>query len=211
MGNIYSTSSPYYSYTCMLYVLAFFQLGYVMKLLYKQSYADVHFIDWEPLRNASKVSGSTSVSVWRSILVANEWVRLQTKRVLDIKLTLFLLGVIFYYLGNDATQQPDINNKSDGIINCLLAFAIQTFWWSVLSIGQFIIKFGILQRFFIESPELVFIDLCTLAKVSVLVLDEPYHGYYLHCRSPHQYADASMFELIETLHKEGNCCIYILS
>jgi meckelin len=48
----------------------------------------------------------------------------------------------------------------------------------------------------------VFIDFCTIAKVSLLVLDEKYHGYYLHCRSPHQYADGSMAELVEMLHKE---------
>ena len=113
-----------------------------------------------------------------------------------------MLGVIFYYTGNNATQQPDLTNNSDGVINVLLAFAIQTFWWSLLSLSQYLLRFLVLQRFFIESPELVFIDLCTLSKISVFVLDEPYHGYYLHCRSPHQYADSSMFELIETLQKE---------
>lgn len=30
-----------------------------------------------------------------------------------------------------------------------------------------------------------FVDLATMAKVSVLVLDEKYHGWYLHCRSPY--------------------------
>ena len=34
-----------------------------------------------------------------------------------------------------------------------------------------------------------FIDLCTIAKVSVLILDAPYHGYYLHCDSPYPHAD----------------------
>lgn len=30
-----------------------------------------------------------------------------------------------------------------------------------------------------------FVDLATMAKVSVLILDEKYHGWYLHCRSPY--------------------------
>jgi meckelin len=38
--------------------------------------------------------------------------------------------------------------------------------------------------------------------VSLIVLDEQYHGYYLHCRSPHAYADGTMAELVEMLHKE---------
>lgn len=48
----------------------------------------------------------------------------------------------------------------------------------------------------------MFIDFCTLAKISILVMDEKYHGYYLHCRSPHQFADGAMSELIQMLHKE---------
>ena len=57
-------------------------------------------------------------------------------------------------------------------------------------------------RYITEPPEQVFVDLCTIAKISIFVLDEEYHGYYLHCRSPHQYADGSMSELVSMLHKE---------
>lgn len=45
-------------------------------------------------------------------------------------------------------------------------------------------------------------DFCTIAKVSMIVLDEKYHGFYMHCRSPHQFADATMTELVDMLHKE---------
>lgn len=37
-------------------------------------------------------------------------------------------------------------------------------------------------RYFSEPPEQVFVDVCTLAKVSVFMLDEKFHGFYLHCR-----------------------------
>lgn len=30
-----------------------------------------------------------------------------------------------------------------------------------------------------------FVDLATMAKISVLILDEKFHGWYLHCRSPY--------------------------
>ena len=36
----------------------------------------------------------------------------------------------------------------------------------------------------------------------MVIIDEPFHGYYLHCRSPHQHADGTMQELIDMLHKE---------
>ena len=45
-------------------------------------------------------------------------------------------------------------------------------------------------------------DFCTIAKVSMIVMDEKYHGFYMHCRSPHQFADATMVELVDMLHKE---------
>ena len=42
----------------------------------------------------------------------------------------------------------------------------------------------------------------SLSQVSILVLDEPFHGYYLHCRSTHRSADVSMSELTAALRKE---------
>ena len=44
--------------------------------------------------------------------------------------------------------------------------------------------------------------MCTIGKISMLVLLEPYYGYYVHCRSPHQFADGTMTELVEMLHQE---------
>jgi len=41
-----------------------------------------------------------------------------------------------------------------------------------------------------------------MAKISCLILDEPYHGYYLHCRSPYPFADESMTEMTEQLKQE---------
>ena len=41
------------------------------------------------------------------------------------------------------------------------------------------------DRWFSEPATSRFIDLCTLAKISMLALMDKYHGYYLHCRSSH--------------------------
>ena len=56
-------------------------------------------------------------------------------------------------------------------------------------------------RFFAEYPESQFKDMCVIAKVSVFIMDEKYHGYYLHCRSPHEHADANMMEIDKDLQK----------
>lgn len=44
---------------------------------------------------------------------------------------------------------------------------------------------GMYGRWFSEPATSRFIDLCTLAKISMLALMDKYHGYYLHCRSSH--------------------------
>lgn len=202
MDRIYFSTSPYFAFTVMLHVLSFFQLVYVLMLIYKQCNADIAFIDWEPAK--ARGDGSSKVSVWRTILAANEWTEMQTMRKTDIRFTLiwmlfFLYGLNLQY---NATQQPDLNNRQQGQLNVILRFANTTFWWFVLSYTQYIWKYLIYERYITEPPQQKFIDFCTLAKVSVLVLYEKYHGFYLHCRSPHQYADGTMTELVAMLHKE---------
>lgn len=152
----------------------------------------------------SPTADTAKVSIWRTILVANEWCELQTTRKTNVIFTLFFVG--FFLLGLDldynATSQPDLNNTSAGQMNAILRFANTTFFWLILSYAQWLWKFCIYERYISEPPEQSFIDFCTIAKISVFVMDEKFHGYYLHCRSPHQYADGSMIELLDMLHKE---------
>lgn len=199
MHNIYSSDSDYNSFVMMLHLLFFFQLIHILHMIYRQANADLFFIDWEPSRK-----DNNSVSVWRTILVANEWNEMQSIRRTNIHLTLFFLG--FFLLGlkleNNATQQPDLNNLQDGRLNVVLRFANTSWFWFVMSLSQLLWKYFIYERYITEPKEQIFIDMCTIAKISLIVLDEPYHGYYLHCRSPHQYADGNMAELVSMLHKE---------
>ena len=100
----------------------------------------------------------------------------------------------------NATQQPALEDKSFDHRNIFLRFANTTFYWLLFSYGQYAWRFFLKERFFGEPPERLFVDFCTIAKISVIVLDEKYHGYYLHCRSPHQYADGTMTELVRFLY-----------
>jgi meckelin len=199
----YTYGDPYYVFTTNLAIMWFFMLTYVLVLVYRQCNADIFFLDWEPAAPKSQ-GGSDKISVWRTIFVANEWVEMQTMRKIDIKMNLICLGFVLLGLGQEyaATQQPQVTNLDYGPTNLVLRFANTTFWWLVLSGGQYFWKFFIYERFFAETQEQLFIDFCTIAKVSILVLDEPFHGYYMHCRSPHQHADGTMAELMDMLHKE---------
>jgi len=46
-----------------------------------------------------------------------------------------------------------------------------------------------------------FTDLCSMANISVLVLEDSFHGYYIHGRSPHGYSDTDMWEMRNQLRK----------
>lgn len=204
--TLFSTTSFYIRFFVILYLLAFLQTFNICVLIYRQCNLELFFLDWEPPKDSkpgNKIAGK--VSVWRTILVTNRWVELQTIRRIDIRFTLFWLGCIllgFNYEYN-YTSQPNINELSNNaIMNPLLRFANTIWWWFLLSVLQYLWKVGIWERFFTESIETQFIDFCTISKISVLLLDEPYHGYYLHCRSPHQYADGTMAELVELLRNE---------
>lgn len=201
VNSIYASSSEYYLFTTNLMVMFIFHLVYCINMIWKQCRADIFFLDWEPqLKNKQN-----KVSVWRTLFVANEWAELQTTRKLDINFNLFWLAFFLIALDQQyvASPQPDVDDTSPSSINPILRFANTTWWWIVVSAMQYSWKFFIYERFFADAPEIWFIDFCTIAKISVLVLDEPFKGYYLHCRSPYQFADGTMAELQEMLSKEG--------
>ncbi|CAM9517700.1 unnamed protein product, partial [Laminaria digitata] len=90
----------------------------------------------------------------------------------------------------------------EGELNPALRFANVTFWWLLVCGLQWLVAYGFIERYILEQPELRFVDLATMAKVSVLILDEKYHGWYLHCRSPYPRADVAMETISEQLDNE---------
>lgn len=207
-------------------VLAFLcQLVSVLHVTYRQTQIRLFFIDWEKPRATimdldSNAPQSAPVSIWRTILVANEWTELQTMRrtslVLTLVVMLFLLygcdlrtvalpiplAQMDYYYATTASNS--LSPASDDILhlNPVLRFANVAWWWIFTCAAQRIWRWAIYERYIDEPRENLFIDLCTVAKVSCLFLDEPYHGFYLHCRSPHPFADGSMEEIVDQFRQE---------
>ena len=150
VSNLFSSESPYYSFTVMLHVLTFFQAAYVLSLIRKQSNADIFFLDWESTKTRTGQKKG-NVSVWRTILVANEYSEMQIKRKTDIKFTLFFMVLVLIGLNYqfNATQQPNILDLSRAPQNVILRFAETTFWWLVFSLGQYLWKFLIYEVCFL--------------------------------------------------------------
>mgnify|MGYP001359149320 CR=1 FL=1 len=85
-----------------------------------------------------------------------------------------------------------------------LRFANTTFWWLVITGSQRAWMYCVWLRCFDEPAHTRFMDLCTVAKVSVLLMEEKYHGFYLHCQGSSQYADGDMEEIAKLLENEKN-------
>lgn len=47
-----------------------------------------------------------------------------------------------------------------------------------------------------------FVDLCSMANVSIFIMEYTQYGYYIHGRSPHGIADTGMKEISQQLKRE---------
>ena len=55
----------------------------------------------------------------------------------------------------------------------------------------------------IEDKILNFVDLCSVSNISVFIVDENQHGYYIHGRSPHGLTDVNMKDMVMNLEREA--------
>ncbi|KAE9030437.1 hypothetical protein PF001_g168 [Phytophthora fragariae] len=212
----------YYPFRMLLPLSFFCQLVAVFRRVYRQAKLQLFFVDWEKPRatimdiDLAKPTHAP-ISVWRVILVVNEWNKLQTARKTSLHLTLVFMLFLLYGCNlrllalpvpRGQMQYVTISTSAasteavDTQLNPYLRFANVSIWWLLIWVGQRLWKWMIYERYIDEPREQLFIDLCTVSKVSCFFLDEMYHGFYLHCRSPHPFADGSMQELVSQLKQE---------
>lgn len=186
-------------FTALIYSLFFAQSLNVIALLYLQYKSDVCFIDFENPRN-----DLSNISAWRLIMVSNVWRNLETSRSVCIEFNLILMIVLLVGMGLQgvATSQPDINILSTEFheISKPLCFANHCWYWFFLTFIQLLWKNFIYERYWKEPKSQLFLDLCSMANISVLIRDHPLHGYFIHCQSQHSFADSTMAELTRRLN-----------
>lgn len=145
-----------------------------------------------------------NLSVWRTVLIANEWSEIQVERKTNLMFSMIVLLALLRGAGLEyiATPQPTVAVLTPGEVNPVLHFANVMWWWLLVAAAQLLWRWAIWERYISEPSTTRFIDVATVAKVSCLIMEDRYHGYYLHCRSPFTYADGTMAELTEQLQKE---------
>eukprot|EP00795_Rhopilema_esculentum_P008416 gene8416-14397_t len=192
-----------------------FKLIDVLYILFSQIFVDVFFIDWERPRGRivnpgqAQSDADSPVSIIRTLFVANEWREIQTmKRInptLQILLVLFGLKVIgFEHLTTvDPVSRFSVNEAVDyvGEISFVFRFAVTSIMFVCVAVGQWLF-FGMVYEHFIADAIEDFVDFCSISNISIILLTHSNYGYYIHGRSVHGRADASLRELYENFKRE---------
>ncbi|KAL7039251.1 hypothetical protein ACKWTF_009846 [Chironomus riparius] len=165
------------------------------------------------------------VSAWRNYFVANEWQELITKRKVSVQLhIIFVIAALMLFgFENFASTDFDFNlnvtnfqhylshyrmdKEASDIVNgnILLKVATGAIIYLTAYILQRIWNFLIYERF-IDNCLQQFIDVASIANISVLILINSY-GFYIHGRSVHGRSDIDTFNMIlQFKREEENLC-----
>ncbi|XP_053343427.1 meckelin [Clarias gariepinus] len=191
--------------------------------LWLQMSVDIFFIDWERPRSgksSKSVEGcgegktpASTVSIWRTYFVANEWNEIQTIR--KINPTFQVISVLFFLqvvsFSSLALRDPssELQRSSEGYqpaYSRILRYGLAAALWLCIGFIQ-ITFFSVFYERFVEDKIRQFVDLCSISNVSLLLLSQRCFGYYIHGRSVHGHADTNMEEMNSNLKREAeNLC-----
>jgi len=180
-----------------------FQIVEIAQLIYRQCTISLFLIDWErpkaPAQIAptgtSKSSNNNQtpsvevISIWRTYFIANEWNELQTFRKTHVPTQLLasltLLEVFGFKWIALHTTQSEHYSESYELLSTTVPFS--TVARIVVGTGVYL-AIGVLQWIFrrltwhSSHPLHAFVDLCSLANVSVWGMSARLHGFYIHGR-----------------------------
>ncbi|XP_055326927.1 meckelin [Sitodiplosis mosellana] len=222
----------------------FFILSFVLKIikfchhLGQQINCDIFFIDWERPRvfehqitlkstnnldtpsicsSARQYQQNDGLSAWRMYFVANEWIKLSTKRKCSIGIQILMVLLTIIVFRFDWAHLFSFKSifhwpwtpDADRIIRsgrALEMLAIGLIIYSVCYAIQRLFNFIIYERYILNSVQ-QFIDICSMSNISMFIFAIDSYGYYIHGRSPHGFADTDMCSMLQQLRRESeNMC-----
>ncbi|XP_037038516.1 meckelin [Bradysia coprophila] len=197
----------------------------IIHLIWEQSHIDIFLIDWErpkvfdhhprnhldtpSISSSSKQLSYDGVSAWRNYFIANEWLKLTTKRkfcfLLHIVIVLFTVVILNleHRLFDECSM---VNIETFDSHNKTLQIAWGIIIFTVVYLAQRLVNFLFHERYVNNSVQ-QFVDVCSMANVSLFILKHETFGYYIHGRSPHGFSDTDMCSMILQLKREeDNIC-----
>lgn len=193
----------------LIYPACLLQLLFLALHLRRASQLELFLVDWERPRSSNEGQrlnldsssmcssvrtyvAENNVSAWRLLFTANAWIRLSATQRYSCLLQAFVAIAGQQLLGR-FTQ-----TRSNFGLSCFLISLIYLLTYVLQLLVGKVLKSNPLQKF---------IDLCSLANISLFSLLEPGYGYYIHGRSPHGFADTDMSSMILQLQREAqNMC-----
>jgi meckelin len=178
--------------------------------IYQQINYDIFFIDWEHdkdllINNLSDIRSQKYRGAWRGLHIANQFNILQKQRTISIPFCFCWLIMLWYYhktkWSNYSHRVPNVNFVENSPESKILRYFITTFILFVSGITQYYLR-RILQ-FQFPMKKMEFLDLCSVANISVFILEDSLHGYYVHGQSPLGKADTNLSDLVKFLEEEG--------
>ncbi|KAJ9465389.1 Meckelin (Transmembrane protein 67) [Diplonema papillatum] len=194
-------------YTVLLWTSWSTRMVDVSYRVYEQCTMWVFLLDWEqPRGRLVNEKKDIPVSMWRMVFAANEFNKLQGYLSMKIYATIFVTVVLLEAFGLQGltSAQPNGNDLSqDGSYSHpLLRTALAIVLWHGTYLFLYLWEKLVYYRFFAANAVTGFVDLLSLANVSMFLLVERRYGYYVHGKSVHQFADASVREFQVMLKRE---------
>ena len=190
---------------------------YMVKMfirIYKQVSFDIFFVDWETEKIMATNDTKSSLdkhsikskryrSAWRMIHVANQFNQLQKDRTFHLYFG-FCWLVLFYFRSRWYRKEQMV--PSDDLLEeAPTNFILRNFIAPIIVLACVSIELVLVKLFQIWIPlrKQEFMDLCSVSNISVFILDDYFHGYYIHGLSPFLKADVNYDELFNYLNQEG--------
>jgi len=147
----------------------------------------------------------SGVSAWRTLFICNQLnERLSSTRTLPHVTWLVMVGLLEGLGWKNAARWYPRFAGDEGMLtaqfNPFIQFALGTSVWLAVLVAQLILR-RIANIFFGHECH-DFVDVCSVANISVVFMDEPYHGYYIHGKAPSSKGDWCHSELAKVLHDE---------
>jgi hypothetical protein len=146
------------------------------------------------------------VSAWRSLFIANELNERLTATRTTSHITWLAMVALLEGLGwrNVARWYPAVSDDGSVMVarfNPFLQLAVGALTWMLVIYAQLIIRRICSIKFGHDLKD--FVDVCSIANVSVFFMDEPYLGFYIHGQAPSRKGDWCHTLLLKKLHDEG--------
>ena len=186
---------------------------YMLIRIYKQISFDIFFIDWETEKNMAmndikssldkKVKYKKYRSAWRMIHVVNQFNELQKYRIFNLYFG--FSWIILLYFRCDWERREHQVPRDAHVDGSPINLVLRNFIAGIIVMASASVELVIVRLLQIWLPlkKQEFMDLCSVSNISVFILDELLHGYYIHGLSPIGKADVNYDELFVFLNHEG--------